>query len=43
MTAQDLFLQNQSLANSEILRQRKQKRIARDAFMEFVNLRLYPE
>jgi dipeptidyl aminopeptidase/acylaminoacyl peptidase len=39
MTAQDLFLQNQSLANSEILRQRKQKRIARDAFMEFVKVK----
>jgi dipeptidyl aminopeptidase/acylaminoacyl peptidase len=39
MTAQDLFLQNQSLANSEILRQRKQKRIARDAFMELVKVK----
>jgi len=39
MNAQDLFLQKQALANSEILRSRKQKRMARDAFMELVKVK----
>jgi len=39
MSAQDLFLQKQALANSEILRSRKQKRMARDAFMELVKVK----